>query len=161
MASRRAIPETETRVEANTDEQVNRRIRRDLEARLCYYAQRPEEIDDRLNELDREWDIERLLETNAGVFSVLGLTLGSVRRKWFLLSGVVGAFVLQHAVQGWCPPVALFRRLGIRTGQEINHERIALEALRGDFENIRMDAGLSPHERAAQAIQAADGLLRV
>jgi hypothetical protein len=160
MAKAGTIPQRETRVEASTDEQINQRIRRDLEARLCYYAQRPEEIDGRLDELDHEWDIGRLLETSAGTFSVLGLTLGSVRRKWFLLSGLVGAFLLQYAVQGWCPPVGLFRRLGIRTMDEINHERIALEALRGDFDNIRVDGELGPHERAAQAMQAADWLLR-
>jgi hypothetical protein len=42
-------------------------------------------------------------------------------------------FLLQHAVQGWCPPLPLLRRLGVRTADEINEERYALKALRGDF----------------------------
>jgi hypothetical protein len=160
MAKARTIETTQTQVEVTTDEQITRQIRRELEARLCYYAQCPEEIDARLEELDREWDIERLLETNVGVLSVLGLTLGAVHRKWYLLSGLAGAFLVQHAVEGSCLPVQLFRRLGIRTTQEINRERVALKALRGDFDGVRVDGDLNPRERAGRAVQAADSPVR-
>jgi len=150
------VPATEMRVELNTEEEINQRIRRELEARVYYYAQRPEEINARLNELDREWDVERLLETNAGALALLGLTLGSIHRKWVLLSALVGAFLLQHGVQGWCPPVPVFRRLGIRTAAEICHERFALKALRGDFDNVNRDGEQSAEDRARRAIEAAD-----
>jgi hypothetical protein len=151
--------ETETRVQVNTDEAINERIHRELEARVYYYAQRPSEIDHRLRELDQEWDIERVLETNAGVISLVGLTLGALRGRWFILPGVVAAFLLQHAVEGWCPPVPILRRLGIRTTQEINHERFALKALRGDFAGVYTDGQQSPDERARRAIEAADAYL--
>ncbi len=149
------ISETETQVEENTAEEINRRIRRELEARICYYAQRADEIDARLEELDREWDIERLLQTNAGILSLAGLTFGTIHRKWFILPAVAAAFLVQHAVEGWCPPVSVFRRLGIRTTGEINHERYALKALRGDFANVLAE-GAGPEERARRAIEAAD-----
>ena len=64
----------------------------------------------------------------------LGLSLRSSR--WLLLSGLVPAFLLQHAVQGWCPPIAVLRRFGFRTRGEIDAERTALKALRGDFEGL-------------------------
>jgi hypothetical protein len=150
------VPATGMRVEANAEEEINRRIRRELEARVYYYAQRPEEIDARLDELDREWDIERLLETSAGALAILGLTLGSIHRRWALLSALGGAFLLQHGVQGWCPPVPVFRRLGIRTAAEICHERFALKALRGDFDNVSRDGEQSAEDRARRAIEAAD-----
>jgi hypothetical protein len=150
------VSTTESPVESNTEEEITRRIRRELEARICYYAQHLEDVGNRLDELDLEWDIERLLETNAAAFSLLGLTLGSVHRRWLLLPGLAAGFLLQHAVQGWCPPVPLFRRLGIRTAREINHERFALKALRGDFDSVRMDGEQNPQERARRAIQAAD-----
>jgi hypothetical protein len=41
---------------------------------------------------------------------------------------VVGTFLLQHALQGWCPPVPILRRLGYRTAREIFEERLALLA---------------------------------
>ena len=46
---------------------------------------------------------------------------------------VVAAFLLQHALQGWCPPLPLLRRMGMRTSAEIHEEIIALRILRGDF----------------------------
>ena len=145
---------TRTRVEENAPEEINRQIRRDLRARVVYFARRPEEIDRRLDELDREWDIERLLQANAGVLSLVGLTFGAIHRRWYLLPLAASAFLVQHAVQGWSSPASLFRRLGIRTSWEICHERYALKALRGDFDHVRPDD--DPDERARQAIAAAD-----
>jgi hypothetical protein len=38
------------------------------------------------------------------------LGLGAfVDRRCFILPAVVAGFFLQHAIQGWCPPVLLFR----------------------------------------------------
>jgi len=51
------------------------------------------------------------------------------------------SFCLQHALQGWCPPLTLFRRLGIRTQREIDDERTALKALRGDFADVHVQDG--------------------
>jgi len=52
---------------------------------------------------------------------------------WLILPAAVTAFLFQHAIQGWCPPVPILRRLGFRTSDEINKERYALKAVRGDF----------------------------
>jgi hypothetical protein len=46
---------------------------------------------------------------------------------------LVTGFLFQHAVEGWCPPIPVLRRLGFRTAREIDIERVALKALRGDF----------------------------
>ena len=135
------IPATTQRVAQNTAEHVNENIRRQTEKNITRYANAgPAAIERRLQELDEEWDIERMLEANAATFSLLGLTLGAtVDRKWFLFPGVIAAFLLQHAVQGWCPPVPVFRRMGVRTAREIDEERFALKALRGDFRHLASD----------------------
>ena len=87
------------------------------------------EIAQRLNELQKEWDIEKTLEVNASSLALGGLLLGtSVNKKWYILPGVVVSFLLQHGLQGWCPPLPLFRMLGIRTRQEIDEERYALKS---------------------------------
>ena len=131
------MPATASRVPEHTAAHVNRRIDRQIEDSVAYFAEHPDKIDDRLGELDREWDIERTLETNAASISLLGLTLGlTLDRRWLFLPLGVAAFLLQHAVQGWCPPVSVFRRLGVRTAGEIARERYALKALRGDFEDM-------------------------
>jgi len=56
-----------------------------------------------------------------------------------LLPTVVLSFLLLHAIQGWCPPVPVLRRLGIRTREEIDRERYALKALAGDFAGLTRD----------------------
>ncbi len=91
----------------------------------------------RLEQLDHEWDIERVLEANAASVSLAGFVLGAtLSRKFLALPAVVSGFLLQHAIQGWCPPVPFFRRRGFRTAREIEEERIALKALREDFDGI-------------------------
>jgi hypothetical protein len=132
------IPSTVERVHRHTAEQVNEQIRRQIEENVARYAAAgPAAIDRRLVELDREWDIERTLEANAATAVLLGVTLGAaVDRRYFFLPAVVAGFLLQHAVQGWCPPVPILRRWGFRTASEIDYERYALKALRGDFRGV-------------------------
>ena len=150
------IPSTTERVAENTADAVNKQIRQQTEQRVASCAAAGgRAIDQRLEELDHEWDIERTLEANAASIALLGVTLAAtVSRKWLFLPGLVSALLLQHAVQGWCPPVPIFRRLGIRTASEINEERSALKALRGDFQNISQTAQ-SDSIQAQQAVQAA------
>lgn len=125
------LPGTQERVTAHTPAYVLRRIEGEMRGRLRYYALYPERIDSRLDALEREWDIERMLEANAAVFAFTGVALGAlVDRRWLLLPAAVSVFLFQHAVQGWCPPLPVLRRLGVRTAREIETERHALEALR-------------------------------
>lgn len=135
------IPATTTRVEQQTDEEINARIRRQTERNISHFANQEDgDISRRLEELDHEWDVERTLETNAASISLVGLGLGAfVDRRFFLLPAVVAGFLLQHALQGWCPPVPVFRRLGVRTASEIDVERYALKVIRGDFDELRSE----------------------
>jgi hypothetical protein len=151
------IPATTARVPAHTSQRHNRRISQQTARSVARYAsQGPATIDRRLAELDREWDIERMLETNASSVVLLGCALGAfVNRKFFVLPALVGGFLLQHAIQGWCPPVPLLRRWGFRTEREIDEERFALKALRGDFANVHDEAApaRSDVEQALTAVR--------
>ena len=110
------FPSTRERVTLHTAEQVNAEIARQTEENLtCLAPAGPEAIDRRLAELEREWDIERTLEANAATATLIGSALGfTVDRRFFAVPIVVGGFLLLHALQGWCPPVPVFRRLGFR-----------------------------------------------
>lgn len=136
------FPTTAGRVPANTATETNLRIRQQTEERLVYYAQHPDEIDERLRQLDEEWDVERVLEANASLLAFAGIALGATAdRRWLALPALVTGFLFQHAVQGWCPPLPLIRRLGVRTAAEIDHERYALKMLRGDFKENADSSG--------------------
>ncbi|HYG11399.1 MAG TPA: hypothetical protein VD835_15740 [Pyrinomonadaceae bacterium] len=140
------------RVRANTAPEVNAQIDGDIERRVREFGARGEEdITRRIDELDREWDMERWLETNASALAFAGVVLAATHsKKWLVVPGIVLPFLFQHAVQGWCPPVPLFRRLGVRSREEIDRERYALKALRGDFE----ETGRARPESALAAVKA-------
>ncbi len=125
------FPATTERVELHTNKDVNDKIKNETLENIAKYTGREnKEIICRIKALNKEWDIERLLETNASSIVILSTILGfTVNKKWFSVSGIVGGFLLQHALQGWCPPVPLFRRLGIRTCSEINYEKESLKNL--------------------------------
>jgi hypothetical protein len=153
------LPSTVARVPEHTAEHVNERIRRETEERVARIAAAgPAAVTRRLRELDEEWDIERTLEANASTLVAVGSGLALlVDRRFALVPLVVGSFLLQHALQGWCPPLPVFRRYGFRTQSEIEAERYALKALRGDFEQIGDGGSGRPSARADQAIRAVNG----
>jgi hypothetical protein len=134
-----ATQPTEDRVRQSSAAALNRERDEEISRRVARYSGQPKaQISRRIEELEREWDVERTLEVNAASLSLLGLLLGTtVDRRWFLLTGVVAGFLLQHGLQGWCPPLPILRRLGLRTQGEIDAEKAALKALRGDFDSLR------------------------
>lgn len=146
------------RVRENTSAEVNRQLDREMQNRVRYYAGcDAAEISGRIEELEREWDMERLLETNASILALSGVALAALHsKKWLIVPGVVTSFLFQHAVQGWCPPVPVFRRLGVRTRKEIEREKYALKVLRGDFEPVQNDAAKDNFQRAEEALAAVE-----
>jgi hypothetical protein len=104
------------------------------------YAEKGKEsIDKRIKELDGTWDVERALQLNAAIVILAAAALTSSSKKWILLSLGVTVFLAQHALLGSCAPVSIFKMFGMRTRKEIDREKFALKALRGDFNNIRND----------------------
>ncbi len=137
------------RVRAQSNGLQNQRI--DAQTQQClerYAAADREAISRHIDALDREWDVERYLQMNAGIVSLSGVVLGSmVSRRFLVLPAVVFGFFFQHATQGWCPPLPVFRKMGVRTRREINQEKYALKALRGDFEHMSPETPPDQEER--------------
>ncbi|UOF91995.1 DUF2892 domain-containing protein [Fodinisporobacter ferrooxydans] len=116
------------------DDEINERIREKTRSNLYFYAgKNDQEIARRIQELEHEWSIERAFEVSAASVVTIGALLGLRKKRWQLASGIAGYFLLQHAIKGWCPPLSLLRRFGVRTAQEISEETFALKAMRGDF----------------------------
>jgi hypothetical protein len=147
LSSEKITPLTQDRVREHTHCEVNEQIDRNTQACLERFAKASrEEITAHINELDREWDIERRLQANASVLALSGVILGAtVSKRWLAITGIVFSFFLQHALQGWCPPVPVFRRMGVRTSKEINREKYALKALRGDFDLVDRSRNAESH----------------
>ena len=145
------------RVREHTASDVNAAIDDAMRDTLFRYSISTDgEISARIEALDREWDIERYLEVMAPSLSLSGVALAAFgSRKWLLLPAVVLGFFVQHALQGWCPPLAALRRMGVRTRREIEEERYALKALRGDFAGLPPDA---PQNRITRVDAALDAI---
>jgi hypothetical protein len=148
------VPSTKNRVPAHTSRQVNRRIQKTIENRVETLKDHPELIRQRLAKLDREWDIERAIEMNASALAFIGTSLGAAHSKrWLALPLLVTGFLFQHAIQGWCPPVPILRRLGFRTVYEIEEERRHLLAL--DRRSSRRGSARKSSQRRRRREQAA------
>lgn len=127
------------RVRQNTSPEANLKIdEKTLENITRYFGRSQEEITERIKVLGAEWDIERVLQANMATLALSGIALSfSKNRSWLILPTVVLGFFMEHAVQGWCPPITLLRYFKIRTRDEINQEKHALKALRGDYAELR------------------------
>lgn len=136
----RPAPETRTsdRVRRNTSPKFNQRIDQAAMKRVWDYAKKSrDEITARIAELDREWDLERVLETGAAGLSLTGVFLGITKgRRWLVLPAGVLASLLQHSLTRKSLPVQLLRAAGVRTRREIESEKYALRILRGDFDKL-------------------------
>jgi hypothetical protein len=142
------------RVRGNSPASSNIRVDRDIEDRIrAYQTRTAAEISERIGELDREWDIERAIEANAATIALAGVLLGAfVSNWWLVVPVVVTVFLLQHAIQGWCPPVPVLRKLGFRTRKEIDREKFALKVVRGDFASFEPPATVADADRAARHV---------
>lgn len=130
------------------------RNQHEIEANVRYFADHPERIEVRLRELDREWDVDRALSTDAALLGLSGIALAALGSRIGLLLAAAGtAVTVQYGIQGTNPIVGLLRRVGYRTRGEIEEERYALRALRGDFDYVSSQV-TDPGSRARMAITA-------
>lgn len=158
MKPSHSLPPTALRVQRTSPTTANEAIRRATDATVARYEGASEgAIAQRLADLDREWDVERVLQANAGTLALAGTLAGAlVDRRFLVLPAAVFTFFMQHALQGWCPPVPVFRRMGIRTAQEIARERYALKVMRGDFDDVAATHGHAATVRARAVLDAID-----
>ena len=137
------------RARRHTAAAVLRRIDDDTVSHLAEVARRPESAPVRLHALDREWDTDRVVESEAATMGLIGLALGTaVNSRLLAFPGAVAAAMFLYATRGLYPLLPVFRRLGVRTAREIERERYAVKALRGDFAAMPETAAPAQPERA-------------
>ena len=117
----------EDRIRSVTAERVNHKI--DIKTERIIRglkAMGPDAIRIRLKELDKEWDIDRVLMLNFSVLVTAQLLAARKNIKWLWGPLIQTPFIGMHALLGWCPPSLWFRPMGFRTKKEIQSEREAL-----------------------------------
>ena len=135
------------RIRQNTEPEVNARIDRETVDMIRLYSRADNGlISRRLKKLDREWDLDRLLENNASIVAIVGVLLGAFVSRWWLIVPLVPAtFLLLRVTRGWFPPLPVARHLGVRTRKEIERERYALKLVRGDFDSFHSREAADPN----------------
>lgn len=98
----------------------------------------PGAIDERLAELESEWTAGRAAKASAGTFIVAGLalTLLTMNLYWLILPIVGGSLLMQYILGRKSLIGELFHAFGLRSGGEIDQEKMALRVLRGDFARL-------------------------
>ena len=98
----------------------------------------PDAIDDRLDELESEWSVNRAAKVTAGILAV-GAAAAEVlgrRRISMLLALTAGSCLCSYLLSRRSVVGDLLCHLGFRQGTEIERERLALRAIRGDFQHV-------------------------
>lgn len=112
---------------------MDRRVETAIGARLRYCAGNRRRIERRLRELDEEWDLESVLETQESLVASLGTVVGAVVNRRLPSVPMSWSAALVRLAANRLPLAALLRRTGLRTSREIEIERMALRLLRGDL----------------------------
>jgi hypothetical protein len=124
---------------------IDEKIKEDIRK---YVEQGTGAIDSRIREIDHKWDIDHTAQINAALLILGGFLLYKNNKRWATLSIFATAIIAQHIIMGSCFPVKLLRMFGMRSRKELEKEKFALKALRGDFDNIRHDI-----EKAWEAVK--------
>lgn len=75
--------------------------------------------------------VNRIVRLVAGSFVLLSLGLAHwVHPNWLWFTAFVGANLFQSAFTGWCPLIAILRRLGVRDDSTSAGRGGAMEAAR-------------------------------
>jgi len=103
---------------------------------INHYYHDKSRIDNRLRQLEKETSIEQIFELHDAANIIAGLLLSTAtgKRKWLMLPLLVAALQSVHALHGFRAGKSLLNKYGFRTKAEIDKEKYALKALRGDFQ---------------------------
>lgn len=108
----------------------------EIQDHLNGYYHDQDKINQRLLELDNEVDLESYLHGQNSALTIAGVILGlSVNKKWLVIPLASSILVLANLSRGG-QPLTFLRKLGFRTRAEIEKERYALKAMRGDFKYL-------------------------
>lgn len=131
------VTKTSERVEANSSRYINQKIQDSIKTNLDKYSRAGNvAIERRLQKLDREWTTERAIEVEAPLMISLGSGLTYFFGRKFLPLPIFSAsMLLLHGIRGWYPLLPLFRRLGLRSQNEILDERKGLLELKRKNDN--------------------------
>jgi hypothetical protein len=103
---------------------------------INYYYHNKDHIENRLPQLEVEMSIEQIFELHDAAHITVGvlMSLATGKKRWLILPVLVAVVQSLQALKGARLGTSLLRQHGFRTKAEIDKEKYALKALRGDFQ---------------------------
>lgn len=121
------IINSQDRIRLHTIQGINEKIDRETMDNVLAFKKLPKdkrvEISRRIEELNQEWDVDRVVMTNFAVVGGTTILRSLWKKKALGALAIQMSFLLYYAVKGWCPPLPIFRKLGFRTKSEIEREK--------------------------------------
>ena len=132
------LPASIERMSKFTSKELSQAIQDQTIVNIARYgASNPDALSHRLYMLDHELDLDRAFQVRSSIVTLAGIGLGLLWSPyWLVISAAAMGFMLLYGMVGWCPPANILRRMGYRTPAEIDYERYALKAIRGDFTRL-------------------------
>jgi hypothetical protein len=112
----------------------------------------PAAIGERLAQIEEEWSVGRVAKVAAGALALGAAAAGLAgrRRTSALLAVTAGGCLCSYLLSRRSVVGDLLCHLGFRQGNEIERERLALRALRGDFEHVPTLRDVESHDDIAR-----------
>lgn len=143
-------------MQSTLDDAIEERVKEHVR---YYSTLGTEALDRRLEELDREWDMERAVTIGLSGLGLFGLAIGRLGGRSFRLLTWMSLPLLFAFTQGrWSPPSFLKETLGLRNRRIIEEERYALKALRGDFEDLDRASAAATEALSRQATKVMEAV---
>jgi hypothetical protein len=94
-------------------------------------------ITERIEQIDRELDLDRVIHLNLATIALAGAALcyATADKRWLLMPACAAGLLIADTLTGITGKIPLLKKLGLRLKNEILHERYALKAFRGDFKH--------------------------
>ena len=102
---------------------------------INHYYHNKSRIDNRLRQLEKEMNIEHIFQLHdvANITAGVLLSVATRKQKWLILPLLIAIVQSVQATAGLRLGTSLLRKYGFRTQADIDKEKYALKALRGDF----------------------------
>jgi hypothetical protein len=118
-----------------------------------------EGLTERIGALEEEWDMEKFVTVTLAGMGIFGLVMGLIgSRVWRVLSWISMPLLFLYGQDKWRPSDGILKSLGLRSRKEIDEEKYALKALRGDFQKVDSASGAEGENLARNSSRALDAV---
>ena len=118
-----------------------------------------EGLTERIRSLEEEWDMEKFVTVSMAGMGLFGLVMGFFgSRVWRVLTWISLPMLFLYGQEKWRPSEGMLKSLGLRSRREIDEEKYALKALRGDFQQVDSASGSEGENLARNSSRALDAV---